>query len=233
MSFYYRLLLHTIIITLSQSVSGQSFKQNQLRYERVRLAYTEQWPALRQQLVLKHINPDQFRLLIRAFKQQKRLEVWVQSDRKQPFTLFNSYKIVSLSGTIGPKRTASDYQTPEGFYHINRFNPASNFYLSLGIDYPNATDRKLGYQPLGSDIFIHGSRGSWGCLPIDQDIKEVYVLAVQARNAGQTQIPVHIFPFPLDVPTLKDYESSSHFPFWQSLQAGYVYFESKRQLSKW
>jgi murein L,D-transpeptidase YafK len=30
-----------------------------------------------------------------------------------------------------------DYQVPEGFYYITEFNPASNYHLSLGINYPN------------------------------------------------------------------------------------------------
>jgi len=41
------------------------------------------------------------------------------------------------SGKLGPKRQQGDMQIPEGFYHISGFNPASNFYLSLRINYPN------------------------------------------------------------------------------------------------
>ncbi len=50
-----------------------------------------------------------------------------------------------MAGTLGPKTNAgSDYQVPEGFYYINEFNPKSSFHLSLGLNYPNASDRILG-----------------------------------------------------------------------------------------
>ena len=100
------------------------------------------------------------------------------------------------SGTMGPKRMEGDYQVPEGFYHINEFNPNSNYHLSLGINYPNASDRILSdsLKPGGS-IFIHGNCVSAGCIAItDEPIEELYVLASEAKNQGQEFIPVHIFP---------------------------------------
>ena len=47
------------------------------------------------------------------------------------------------SGTTGPKRAEGDYQVPEGFYYINEFNPNSKYHLSLGLNYPNASDKIL------------------------------------------------------------------------------------------
>ena len=59
----------------------------------------------------------------------------------------------------GTKPREGDGRTPEGTYFIDRKNPASQFYLSLGISYPNSEDRRLaderGVDP-GGDIFIHG-----------------------------------------------------------------------------
>jgi len=89
-----------------------------------------------------------------------------------------------------------DYQVPEGFYYINEFNPRSNYYLSLGLNYPNASDRILSdsLQP-GGDIYIHGSCVTVGCIPLtDQQIDELYILAAYAKDAGQDFIPTHIFP---------------------------------------
>jgi len=81
---------------------------------------------------------------------------------------------------------------------IDRFNPASAFHLSLGIDYPRESERlraaEAGRNP-GGDIFIHGSEVTIGCIPIGDDkIEEVYVIAVDARDAGQERIPVEILP---------------------------------------
>jgi hypothetical protein len=59
----------------------------------------------------------------------------------------------------GPKMRSGDGRTPEGQYYIDRRNPRSDFYLSLGISYPNAIDiaraRAMGVNP-GGDIMIHG-----------------------------------------------------------------------------
>ncbi len=91
---------------------------------------------------------------------------------------------------------AGDYQVPEGFYYINEFNPRSLYHLSLGLNYPNASDRMLCdmSQP-GGDIYIHGSCVTTGCIPItDGQIEELYVLAAHAKDMGQDFIPVHIFP---------------------------------------
>ena len=60
-----------------------------------------------------------------------------------PMVLLAKYPVCAFSGTIGPKRCQGDSQVPEGFYSIDRFNPWSNFYLSLGINYPNFADRIL------------------------------------------------------------------------------------------
>lgn len=59
----------------------------------------------------------------------------------------------------GHKTRSGDGRTPEGRYWIDRRNPRSEFFLSLGINYPNAEDiaraQALGVNP-GGDIFIHG-----------------------------------------------------------------------------
>lgn len=135
-------------------------------------------------------------MYIRSFKYDSQLEVWVKNDRKEQYKLFKTYRICALAGSLGPKRMQGDYQVPEGFYCINEFNPNSNYYLALGINYPNAADKMLSdsLQP-GSDIYIHGSCVTVGCIPLtDQQIDEVYLLAAFAKDAGQDFIPVHIFP---------------------------------------
>jgi murein L,D-transpeptidase YafK len=105
----------------------------------------------------------------------------------------------------------------------------------------------------GGDIFIHGATMTVGCIPLTDDkIKEVYLYAVEARNAGQTQIPVHIFPSKLDdvhFEELKTIARSNEFleywtiwsggkpadankfiRFWESLKRGYDYFDKTNTL---
>jgi murein L,D-transpeptidase YafK len=152
--------------------------------------------SLMKQFQNKNLTWPPTSIYVRSFKYDRQLEVWVKDDSLNKFRLFKTYKICMQSGTMGPKRMEGDYQVPEGFYHINEFNPNSNYHLSLGINYPNASDRILSdsLKPGGS-IFIHGNCVSTGCIAItDEPIEELYVLASEAKNKGQEFIPVHIFP---------------------------------------
>jgi murein L,D-transpeptidase YafK len=90
-----------------------------------------------------------------------------------------------------------DYQVPEGFYYINEFNPKSAYHLSLGLNYPNASDKVLSdsIKP-GGDIYIHGNCVTVGCIPLQNNqIEELYVLAANAKNAGQDFIRFISSPF--------------------------------------
>ena len=135
-------------------------------------------------------------LYIRCFKFDQLMEVWVKGEDKKQYRLFKTYAICMQIGNTGPKRKEGDLQIPEGFYYINEFNPNSNYHLSLGLNYPNASDEILSdsLHP-GGEIFIHGNCVSIGCLAInDLPIEELYVLATYAIAAGQDFIPVHVFP---------------------------------------
>ncbi len=177
-------------------------------------------------------------IYIRSFKYDSQMEVWVKNEINEPFQLFKTYKVCALAGTLGPKRMEGDYQVPEGFYYINEFNPQSTYYLSLGINYPNASDKILSdsLQP-GSDIYIHGSCVTVGCIPItDQQIDELYILAAHAKDQGQDFIPVHIFPVRYNVPRSVNYlnnltkDDPSLKKFAARLEDAFDYFEKYKQL---
>jgi murein L,D-transpeptidase YafK len=147
------------------------------------------------------------------------------------------YKICRTSGDLGPKRKQGDKQIPEGFYHINRFNPYSNFYLSLGLNYPNTSDKILGLKgDLGGDIFIHGSCVTIGCMPITNNrIKELYIFCVEAKNNGQQTIPVTIFPRELTHDNFEELKrkynnDADKMGLWRDLKKGYELFNETKQL---
>jgi murein L,D-transpeptidase YafK len=176
------------------------------------------------------IRPTQMRIYLRAFKEEGGLEVWAANDG-EAFKLIQSYAFCVNSGTLGPKRKEGDLQIPEGCYHIDRFNPKSKFHLSLGINYPNAADLVHAdpSQP-GSNIFIHGGCASIGCISItDPKIEEVYGLCEQAKSNGQTQIPVHIFPFRMTNENVNDHLACEEFEqqevLWKELTSVYQAFE--------
>ncbi|MBL0146788.1 MAG: L,D-transpeptidase family protein [Chitinophagaceae bacterium] len=160
------------------------------------IAFNRFEDTLQKQFEEKKLSWPPKAVYIRSFKYDRQLEVWVKGEKKEPYKLFKTYKICMQSGSLGPKRFEGDFQVPEGFYHINEFNPNSNYHLSLGINYPNASDKILSdsVRP-GSAIYIHGNCVSTGCIPIsDMPIEELYVLTSFAKEAGQEFIPVHIFP---------------------------------------
>ena len=210
--------------------SGAAFWQQQLRFPRVRAARTGTGPVVAARLRTHALDPNRLEIMLRLVKTQMELEVWARNRDTGPYGLLHAYPLAATSGTLGPKRRAGDYQVPEGFYEINRFNPNSNFHLSLGLNYPNAADRALGEPSPGGDIFIHGGAASIGCLPItDAGIEEVYLLAALARAAGQAVIPVHLFPFPLTEAELARHAGSPHQAFWRGLLPGYAYFEQHHE----
>ena len=199
-------LLLAVLLLPAPAGAQSGFEARQLRYPRVRAAHRAQAPTLRQRLEA-HGIAGAYRLYLRAFKHERTLEVWAAplaqpADSAKagvlagPYVLLQRMPFCATSGQLGPKRAAGDGQIPEGFYTIDRFNPQSNFHLSLGLDYPNAVDRaRAGRSNLGADIFIHGACVTIGCIPLtDPGIEELYLLAVWARSAGQRSIPVHIFP---------------------------------------
>ena len=212
--------------------SSATFWQQQLRYPRVRAAQAQAGPAVAARLRTRYLDPARLEIMFRLIKTHRELEVWARNRAGGAFELLHAYPLAATSGTLGPKRRAGDGQVPEGFYEIDRFNPKSNFHLSLGLNYPTAAERALGEPDPGGDIFIHGGEVTIGCMPItDAGIEEVYLLAVMARAAGQATIPVHIFPFPLNEAELGKRAGSPYLAYWRGLRPGYAYFEQHHEVA--
>ncbi|OFY87073.1 MAG: hypothetical protein A3F72_17850 [Bacteroidetes bacterium RIFCSPLOWO2_12_FULL_35_15] len=232
----YKLLV--LLLIFSYISSAQTFKATQQKASRVKTAYTEKWDDLKAELIKRNFDATNFEICIRAFKHDKLVEIWLRSKNEKQFKLFKTYDICYYSGSLGPKRKQGDGQVPEGFYNVAVFNPYSNYYLSLGVSYPNSSDKIIGKTNLGGDIMIHGNCVSIGCIPItDTYIKELYVLAVEARNGGQQTIPISIFPAKMDEKGMNflnsEYgDNAALLSFWKSLKTGYDYFEINKQLPK-
>ena len=194
--------------------------------------------TLRKQFEEKGLKwPAKF-IYIRSFKYDSQLEVWVKQTPQEKYKHFKTYKVCALAGSLGPKRMQGDYQVPEGIYYINEFNPKSQYHLSLGLNYPNASDRILSdsLQP-GGDIYIHGSCVTTGCIPVtDKQIEDIYLLAMHAKDEGQDFIPVHIFPVQFKNKSSNDYLNRylKDFPEYasmaNSLKQVYNYFERTKEI---
>jgi murein L,D-transpeptidase YafK len=230
-------MIFTLSLLLIAMIPQISFKETQLKQSRVKTAYDEKESIVRKYFFDKRLSFEKFQLFLRAFKKEQLLEVWVKENGKQEFALLHTYEFCTTSGVLGPKRKEGDLQIPEGVYHINHFNPQSNFYLSLGLNYPNASDKILGHATKpGGSIYIHGNCVTIGCIPITDDkIKELYVLTVEARNSGQEKIPVHVFPTRLDNGNIEklitDQDPTDEIKsFWKNIEPIYQDFESTKKL---
>jgi murein L,D-transpeptidase YafK len=232
------LAVSVIIVSLAFAQPQVSFIDVQKNFPRFASAISSKEDTLKKQFEKAGLTWPAKQMYIRSFKYDSQLEVWVRNNSNEPYKLFKTYKVCALSGNLGPKRMEGDYQVPEGFYYINVFNPKSTYYLSLGLNYPNASDMLLSdsIQP-GGDIYIHGSCVTVGCIPIqDYQIEELYILASHARNQGQDFIPVHIFPVRYNNPKSmemlgkackddKDYQR-----FAGNIKEVFDYFEQKKKL---
>lgn len=231
--------LLVFILFASAFIPEPEFLEEQLQFERVRKAKAEKESLLEDLLKSKGYSARRFQLLMVAYKEEGELELYVKAENDMAYTKLISYAICAKSGELGPKRRAGDYQVPEGFYEINRFNPASSYYLSLGLNYPNAADRKKSKAAnLGGDIFIHGQCVTIGCMPMTNDkIKEIYLLAVYAKNAYSANIPVYVFPFKMSAENFAKHKEmygtrKDLIQFWINLKKGYDLFMKNKATLK-
>jgi len=218
------------------ALAQETFKSAQNRYTRVRQARENRESQIDSLFDRLNINYPPHEIIIVAYKNERILELWAKSENLGAFKLVKKYKFTAFCGSLGPKRKRGDLQIPEGFYHIDHFNPLSNFHLSMKINYPNRSDTILGYRTnLGGEIRIHGSFVTIGCIPIgDEAIEELYIVGVDTKSAGQENIPVYIFPLRMDslsMATLSEIASEDAvlLSFWQNLKQGYDIFEMTHQ----
>ncbi len=225
-------------LSYKSASSHTSFIDYQKTFTRPDESFRRKEDTLQKQFEAKNLEWPAKYIYIRSFKYDSQLEVWVKNEINEAFKLFKTYKVCALAGTLGPKRLEGDYQVPEGFYYINEFNPRSQYYLSLGLNYPNLSDRILSdsLRP-GGAIYIHGSCVTVGCIPLtDKQIDEVYILAAHAKSQGQDYIPVHIFPIRFNVArSVRFFENFTKDDaglktFAARLEDAFNYFEKYKQL---
>jgi murein L,D-transpeptidase YafK len=163
-------------------------------------------------------------VMIRIFKQDSELELWMQRDGR--YELFATYPICFWSGRLGPKLREGDRQAPEGLYSVGpqQLYPKGRRPRSFDIGFPNTFDQSLART--GSYIFVHGGCSSIGCFAMtDPIMDEIYGLIDQSLREGQDRIDVHAFPFRMTPANLASHAESPWHPFWLTLKAAYDTFE--------
>ena len=238
-SFFSFVILLSGILLIGTEAFAQPSPTEMRRYSsRVADAYKRTEDTIIKQFAKQNLVWPPAEVYVRSFKYDRQLEVWVKGEENEPFKLFKTYKVCMQSGTMGPKRFEGDYQVPEGFYYINEFNPNSAYHLSLGLNYPNASDAILSDQSRpGNNIYIHGNCVSTGCIPIsDVPMEELFIVAGAARERGQEFIPVHVFPVKYTIKKSLDYlnetikNSAALVSFNANIKSVFDVFEAKKQL---
>ncbi len=211
------ILCAALIATMfpAQSKSIPSSARAEAAAERAKPALRERMDALG--------APWGAALYLRIFKASDELEVWVDTGAR--YQLLHTWPICAWSGALGPKLRQGDGQAPEGFYQVaaSQLNPASTYHLSFNLGYPNAFDRAHGRT--GDYLMVHGNCVSIGCYAMgDAAIEEIYTLMVAALTHGQSQVPVHIFPFRMAEGWEQQHADSEWLSFWQQLAPAYRAF---------
>ncbi len=125
------------------------------------------------------------RVTLIGIKNERVLAVHAAGSDGQ-FRFIGSYPVLAASGHLGPKLREGDKQIPEGVYRIRELNPNSLYHLSIWLDYPNAFDLERAAEDdrtePGSEIMIHGSDRSAGCLAMgDSAAEDLFVLTALTR----------------------------------------------------
>lgn len=158
-------------------------------------------------------------VLLRAFKQENEVELWAASQPDAKLVKVATYGICYASGTIGPKRREGDSQVPEGIYTVPAFTSTWKYHLMMYLDYPNPTDRARNRQNPGSDIYIHGSCASIGCISMsDERMEELWEATAGLQNKPGARVHVHIFPARDIGALLAANTMPEHHELWRDLQ---------------
>jgi murein L,D-transpeptidase YafK len=225
----------SVLLLLSlAAMKPLDFFSQQMKFPRVRESYKSHGKQVNDLLAASGLDSKNLEIYLRAFKKERKLELWGRNKGTGAFSLIKAYDFCETSGRLGPKRRSGDRQIPEGFYTIDFFNPQSNFYLSYRVSYPNESDKVLSdkLNP-GDNIFIHGHCITIGCIPIgDELMKELYLITIMAKSSGQ-DIPVHMFPCKMDEAGYAALRSEfanepTLLEFWSWLKPGYDAFESTK-----
>jgi murein L,D-transpeptidase YafK len=119
--------------------------------------------------------------------------------------IVRSYHVALGLNPVGQKERSGDFRTPEGSYRLERRNPRSDYFLSIQISYPSASDLKRAHArhwESGGSIMIHGLPNwlkhepeyylnhDWtdGCIAVSNaDMVEIWMLTPD-------DVPIDILP---------------------------------------
>ncbi len=222
---------------LDTTKKDKTFKVLQLRNKNPKTAFVEKEEIVKKMLTEKNIDYETFEVLLRVIKSEQIMELWVKDRRdNDKFILLKTYNLCISKNRDGLRGT--ELLVPESFYHISKFHPGDPYFLRMETNFPNESDRIRGRT--GGDVAIHGGCFSTYCTPFtDEDIKEIYVLAVEAKSKGEKMVLVHNFPARMDDVNFKKLindplyaDNAKKIAYWTNMKEVYDYFEKNRTIPK-
>jgi len=215
----------------------ENFKNSQLKRENLKIAYAEKEEIVKKLLTDKGVDYNTLETFIRVIKSEQVLEIWAKDRRNHHnYQLIKTY---NLCVSKNPDKLRNvDLLVPESFYYVANFYPSNPYFLRLEVNFPNESDKKRGRS--GGDIAIHGGCYSTYCTPFtDEDIKEIYIFALEAKVKGIKEVPVHNFPFRMTDENFSKYSNDPKYKddkkriaLWENMKDNYQYFEKYKQLQK-
>lgn len=212
-----------------------TFKKLQLKNKNPQIAYQEKEEIVKKLVQDHHIDYQSMEVFFRVIKQEQILEVWAK-DRtgNDKFKLIKTYPLCVTKNQDTLR--GIDLLVPESFYYIAKFHPDNPYFIRMEVNFPNESDRKRGRS--GGDIAIHGGCFSTYCSPFtDDNIKEIYIFAAEAKANGQDKVPVHNFPFRMTDENMEKYIKDPRYVHdakrifnWENMKYGFQYFEKNKTL---
>lgn len=222
----------TVVLRTDQGYAAASYAWIKLRGgysvdERVRMHSGAVELRLKAKFETAAIPYPPAHLAYLAFKDTAQLHVYARGALSARWRRVLMYPILGMSGALGPKLRQGDTQVPEGIYRAEFLNANSRYHLSIRLNYPNEFDRAQadsdGRTDLGSDIMIHGTTASSGCLAMgNQAAEDLFILAALA---GKEHVEIIVAPTDLRRSTLQAREGD---PPWLST----LYSQIKAALSQ-
>ncbi len=162
-------------------------------------------------------------VLIRIFKEEKRLELWMSVTGE--YRLLKSYKLINYSGSLGPKLSWNDGQSPEGYYRIpdDGLILDSSGHYRAELIFPNSFDKEHNVSSGYASIHDIGVTMD-GFTLSNTDIVEIYEVLKSAFVNEYKTIPVYIYPFTMNDDNLDSAKESHWYDFWKNIKGGYDYF---------
>jgi murein L,D-transpeptidase YafK len=147
------------------------------------------------------LEPAELPTADRAVVRKSERRLYLFKDGKA----LRSYRIALGLVPAGNKERAGDFRTPEGSYRLTRRNSHSDYFLSIQVSYPNATDLQRAHRnrwQAGGSIMVHGwpnslrhppdyyATADWtdGCIALSNaDMVEFWLLS-------RDNMPIEIVP---------------------------------------